>query len=396
MLNHKPGVRKRLSVAAFVALCFAVGCFFFVVPALVESDRNRVSSSASGDVSDAARELHASLRVVDLHADSLLWDRDLIQRSRRGHADVPRLIEGGVALQVFGIVTKAPRGMNIKRTDGDRLDMITALAVAQRWSPDTWRSLRARALYQARKLRDTAARSRGKLTLIESANDLSTYFERRARASDITAGLLAVEGAHVLENDLANVDVLFDAGVRMIAPTHFFDNGIGGSAHGSDKGGLSSLGVEMIRRMEARGITLDLAHASARTFDDALAVATKPVVVSHTGVRGTCANERNLTDDQLRAVARKRGVIGIGFWETAVCGADAKSVARAVRYTADLIGVAHVGLGSDFDGAVTAPFDASRMSLVTDALLDEGFTPEEIRSVMGENVIRLLSNNLPR
>lgn len=396
MLNHKPGVRGRLLAAVIVVLCLMVGCFFLVVPALVESNRNRVSGAASGDVSNSARKLHAGLRVADLHADSLLWDRDLLVRSARGHADVPRLIEGGVALQVFGIVTKAPRGMNIERTDGDRFDMITALAIAQRWSPDTWRSLRARALYQARKLRETVARSEGKLTLIESANDLSIYLERRAREPNITAGLLAVEGAHVLENDETNVDVLFDAGVRMIAPVHFFDNEIGGSAHGSEKGGLTALGVRMIRRMEAKGITLDLAHASRATFDDALAVATKPVVVSHTGVCGTCANERNLTDDQLRAVARNGGVVGVGFWETAVCGADAKSVARAVRYTADLIGVAHVGLGSDFDGAVTVPFDASRLPLVTSALLDEGFTLEEIRSVMGENVIRLLSHNLPR
>lgn len=389
-------MRRRLLAASIVMLCFAVACFFVVVPALVESSRNRVSGAASEDVSNSARELHATLRIADLHADSLLWDRDLLSRSTRGHADVDRLIEGSVALQVFGIVTKAPRGMNVERTDGDRFDMITALALAQRWSPDTWQSLRARALYQARKLRDTAARSRGKLTLIESANDLSDYLGRRTRETNITAGMLAIEGAHVLENDSANVDVLFDAGVRMIAPVHFFDNEIGGSAHGLDKGGLTRLGVRMIRRMEERGITLDLAHASARTFDDALALATKPVVVSHTGVRGTCANERNLTDDQLRAVARNGGVVGIGFWETAVCGADAKSIARAVRYTADLIGVRRVALGSDFDGAVTVPFDASRLSLVTDALLDEGFAPDEVRSVMGENVLRLLSNNLPR
>lgn len=394
MLRKRRSV--RLAVALVVALCLTAGCFFFVAPAVVEMMRNRVAGAEGATPSEAARELHATLRVADLHADSLLWDRDLFVRSSRGHTDVPRLIEGNTALQVFGIVTKAPRGMNIERTDGDKLDMITALAVAQRWSPETWRSLPARALYQANKLRETAARSEGELTLIESASDLAAFLNRRETEPHIVAGLLAVEGAHALEGDLSNVDKLFDAGVRMIAPTHFFDNEVGGSAHGLNKGGLTPLGVEMIRRMEERGITLDLAHASARTFDDALRVATRPVVVSHTGVRGTCPNERNLTDDQLRAVARNGGVIGIGFWETAVCGADAESIARAVRYTADLVGAEHVGLGSDFDGAVTVPFDASRLALVTDALLRAGFTPDEVRLVMGENVLRLLARNLPR
>ena len=117
----------------------------------------------------------------------------------------------------------------------------------------------------------------------------------------------------------------------------------------------------MVKRMEARKMIVDLSHGSDQQIDDVLAMATRPVVVSHTGVRGTCDNSRNLSDAQLRAIAANGGLVGIGFWETAVCGKDAAAIAKAVRYAAGLIGVDHVALGSDFDGAVPVPFDATGM-----------------------------------
>ena len=181
----------------------------------------------------------------------------------------------------------------------------------------------------------------------------------------------------------------------MMAPTHFFDNDIGGSAHGVAKGGLTDKGREMIRRMEAKKMIVDVAHASPRTIDDVLAIATRPVVVSHTGVKGTCDNTRNLSDDQLKAIAQTGGVIGIGFWDTAVCGTDAKAIAKALRYTADLVGVDHVALGSDNDGAVTAPFDITGVVEITDALMQEGFNDEDIAKIMGGNTLRVLKELLP-
>jgi len=207
--------------------------------------------------------------------------------------------------------------------------------------------------------------------------------------------LLGIEGAHALDGRLENVDVLFDAGFRMMSPSHFFDNDIGGSAHGVEKYGLTELGKNVIRRMESKGMLVDLAHASSNTIDDVLAIATRPVVVSHTGVKGTCDNQRNLSDDQLKQIAATGGVVGIGFWDTAVCGRDAAAIAKAIRYSVDLIGVDHVALGSDFDGSITAPFDASAEALVTEALLDQNFTDEEIGKIMGGNVLRVLSDNLP-
>lgn len=373
----------------------ALFAFWFIVPAQVDKHMNVTLASPPYHATGSATAVHSSLIVADLHADTLLWDRDLLKRATRGHVDVPRLIEGNVAIQAFTVVTKTPRGLNIERND-DSSDSITLLAMAQRWPPATRASLKERAIYQARKLHDAADRSAGRLVVIRTAADLDAFLERRKSEKEIVGAFLGVEGAHALGGDLSNLDALFDAGFRMVAPTHFFDTDLGGSAHGVRKGGLTDKGREMIRRMEAKGMTLDLAHASPKVLDDALAMATKPVVVSHTGVKGTCDNRRNLSDAHLRGIARTGGVVGIGYWEAAVCGRDARAIARAIRYTANLIGVEHVALGSDFDGAVTTPFDTSGLVQITDALLKAGFTEDQIRLIMGGNVVRVLRQTLPR
>jgi microsomal dipeptidase-like Zn-dependent dipeptidase len=120
-------------------------------------------------------------------------------------------------------------------------------------------------------------------------------------------------------------------------------------------------------------------------------MATKPLVVSHTGVKGTCNNNRNLSDSELRAIARTGGVIGIGYWETAVCGHDARAIARAIQYTVNIVGAEHVALGSDFDGGTTMPFDATGIPLITNELRSEGMSDHDMRLIMGENVARVLS-----
>jgi microsomal dipeptidase-like Zn-dependent dipeptidase len=387
-------MKKKILIALVILLIIAAFVFFFVVPPQIEKGMNVTLNPPPYSSSERAAELHKRILVADLHADSLLWARDLLERGTRGHVDVPRLIEGNVALQAFTIVSKTPRNQNIESND-DSTDNITALAIAQRWPIAAWTSLTERALYQSRKLRDTADRSGGKLTIIRSAADLEAYLERRKNEPGITAGFLGIEGAQALDGNLSNIDVLFDAGFRMMAPTHFFDNDLGGSAHGVAKGGLTEKGREMIRQMESRRMIVDLAHASEKTFADAVTMATRPVVVSHTGVRGTCDNARNLSDEQIKAVAKTGGVIGIGYWDTATCGKDAKAIAKAIRYAVDVAGVDHIGLGSDFDGAVTVPFDTSGLVQITDALIAEGFNDTDIEKIMGGNVIRLLKSILP-
>ena len=375
-------------------LVAGLGFFFFILPGQVEAALNGVPQPPPYTASQAASELHGAIQIADLHADPLLWGRDLLKRGTRGHVDIPRLEEGNVALQVFSVVTKSPQNLNIERND-DRSDDITLLAIGQRWPLRTWLSLKERALYQAERLSRMAAASENRFVLIKTKRDLTRFLQRRKAEPGIVAGLLAIEGAHVLEGDPANVDALFHAGYRMMSAAHFFDTEMGGSAHGVDKGGLTDDGREMIRRMEAKNMIVDLSHGSAAQVADVLAMATRPTVVSHTGVKGTCDNTRNLSDEQLRAIAANGGLVGLGFWETAVCGADAAAIARAQRYTADLIGIDHLALGSDFDGAVETPFDASGLVKVTEAMLAAGFTNDEIGKAMGGNQIRFLLENLP-
>lgn len=388
-------MKRKLPVVLLLLAVLGVSAFFTVVPVVAEWLLNRTRVRGPYRASERAGTLHARQLVADMHADTLLWDRDVLARSERGHVDVPRLTEGGVALQFFTVVSHTPYFSNYD-SNPEGLDGVTAIAVAGRWPLRAVRSLRERALYQARKLDAAAERSGGRFVVIRTADDLARFVERRGGDPQLLAGLLGAEGAYPLEADVNNVDVLFDAGFRMMAPTHFYDNEWGGSAHGVNKGGLTEKGRELVRRMEARGMLVDLAHASAATFADVVAVAQRPLVVSHTGVRGTCDNGRNLSDEQLRKIAATGGVVGIGYWETATCGSDVRAVARAIRHAANVVGVEHVALGSDFDGAVTVPFDTTGLVLVTEALLEEGFTEEEVGRIMGGNVFRLLAQTLPR
>jgi microsomal dipeptidase-like Zn-dependent dipeptidase len=296
---------------------------------------------------------------------------------------------------VFAATTRTPWGLNYASNRADAFDTLVLLTFFQRWPPATWTSPLHRALHIAARLHDAAARSGGGLRVITTAADLRTLRADRAAGGIAVGGLLALEGSHPLEGDLANLDRLGEAGYRMAAPAHFFDNEVGGSAHGVDKGGLTPLGRAWVPRMEEKGMVIDLAHASARTFDEVLALAHRPVVVSHTGVRATCDTPRNLSDAQLRAVAETGGVIGIGFWPDVLCGDDPPAIARAIRHAVDVAGIDHVALGSDFDGTVSAPFDATGLDQVTAALQAAGFDDAAVAKIMGRNALRVLESGLP-
>ncbi len=386
-------MRRRSVQIILVVLCIVVA-FFLGIPRLLDEHLNKLVKKPPYTASQRALHLHQQLTIADLHADSLLWGRDLLQRNTYGQVDIPRLADGNVALQVFSLPTKVPRSLNLE-SNADRNDNIFWLALVDRWPPRTWNSLTERALYQARRLHQFARGSRGGFVVIESAADLSSYLERRRLHGKLTAGLLSIEGAHALDGKLENLDVLYRAGYRMMSPSHFFDNDIGGSSAGTHKTGLTEKGRAWVRQMEARHMIVDLAHASPKTIEDVLAIATRPLLVSHTGVQGTCDNGRNLSDDQIRAVAAQGGLIGIGYWDTATCGADARAIVKAMRYVSDRVGVEHVALGSDFDGAVTAPFDTTGLVEITEAMLQAGYSEQDIRMIMGENVVKFLQANLP-
>ena len=388
----------RVPLAAGVVLALVAG-FFFAVPVYVDDSMNRLDRTEEIPVTQRARDLHATLAVADLHDDILLWDRGVIGPSRRGQTDVTRLARGNVAVQVFSTVTKTPKDQNYDR-NGAESDNITLLAIASRWPPRTYGSLLARALHQGAKLERAAALSDGRLILARSGDELRNALARRAEwtgAADErpVVGLLNTEGLHAIEGKLENVDTLFAHGFRMAGLAHFFDNEVAGSAHGVAKGGLTPLGRDVVQRMQELGMLVDLAHASPTAFDDALAAATRPVVVSHVGVKATCAGPRNLSDDQLRALAANGALIGIGFWDAAVCSTSPRAIAKALRHAIDVAGLAHVALGSDWDGAVTVAIGGETIAQLTQALLDANFTEAEVRAVMGGNMIAFLGANLP-
>ncbi len=377
-----------------ILLTLAVLAFFFLLPDLIGRFMNQVHGAPTRHLDQAAHSLHQRLLVADLHADTLLWNRDPARRGTYGHIDLPRLLDASMGLQVFSAVTKTPRGLNFEHNAGTT-DNITPLVIAQRWPLRTWTSLTERARYQAQRLHRLADNSDGHFVVLRSRSDLARLLAQRNNGNAITAGLLAIEGMHALEGKPENLGRLHEAGFRMMGLTHFFDNALGGSAHGIAKGGLTEFGLGMVKQMERLGIVVDLAHASPQLIADVLEVARQPVVVSHTGVKGTCPRTRNLSDDQLHSIAGNGGLIGIAFFAEATCGTDVASITRAIDYTVRLIGIRHVALGSDFDGAVTTPFDVTGLPALTEALIDTGFSDADIEAIMGGNIINLLSRTLP-
>lgn len=384
-------MRKLLYVVGVlivVAIVYAIG----FLPAQVESRFNTVVPHEPYEISDEAQALHDSLFVADLHSDSLLWSRDLRKEASVGQMDVPRLQKGNVALQVFSATTKSPSGQNYDENTADS-DRLTLLTVALGWPPRTWGSIYERAVYQLERLEELSEDDR--VELIRSRQDLERLIERRDAGEDVMGGVYLIEGAHPLEGDIDKLDALYDQGLRIAGLTHFFDNEIGGSLHGISGEGLTDFGREVIRRADELGIIIDIAHASPAMVEDVLAMTSRPVILSHGGVKGACDTARNFDDELMVRMAEAGGILGVGYWDAAVCDFTPAGVVRAMRIAIDLMGVEHVALGSDYDGAVEVMFDTSELAALTHEMLEAGFTEDEIRAVMGGNVQRFLLDNLP-
>ncbi|MDQ6522046.1 dipeptidase [Nocardioides sp. LHD-245] len=382
-----------LSLLALVAVA-AIG-FFTFAPRIVESGMNKVDPAELPSVAADTRRLHDSLEIVDMHADTLMWDRDLLDRSGRGHLDLPRLEDGNVALQVFSSVSKSPKGQNYDSNSADS-DNITLLTFAQLQPPRTWTSLLQRSLYHAEKLQKAARESRGALRVIRSRRDLDRLVDDREGGKQVTGALFSVEGLQNLEGDFDNLDRLYDAGMRMAGFTHFFDNEVAGSMHGEDKGGLTDLGRKVFAEMERRGIVVDIAHASHDAVAEMLALATRPVVLSHGGVQATCDVNRNLTDDEIRGVAATGGVVGVGYWDAAVCTLTTAAVVDAIDHVVQVGGIETAALGSDYDGATTVGWDTTHLAAITQELVDRGYDDAAIAAIMGGNTLRVLRATLPQ
>ena len=365
------------------------------LPILVDKNMNPVSDHSAFDVSEEALKLHETLFIGDWHADSHLWNRDLSKRYKRGHVDIPRLQEGNVALQMFTTVTKSPRGQNYEKNETSASDNITALAVVQRWPIKTWSSLAERAIFQANKVHKLATNDGDNFMLIKSQADLNNFMQKRSINKSFVGGLIGTEGSHALDGNLENVKRLYDVGFRMMSLHHFFDNRLGGSLHGISGQGLTNFGEQVVLEIQNLDIILDVSHSSENVVKDVLKISNRPIVVSHTGFYGHCPSPRNINDNLMEDIARKGGLIAIGYWDAAVCDNTPKSVAEAIHYGIKLVGAGHVALGSDFDGTINPGFDTSELAAITHELIELGVDKESIRLVMGDNMLNFLKENLP-
>ncbi|MGW5075613.1 dipeptidase [Rhodococcus sp. NPDC004095] len=385
---------RRTAIGVAVLVPVAAVAFFALAPGIVERAQNKTIDTALPEIAPQTRELHDSLQIVDMHSDTLMWDRDLLERSSRGHMDLPRLQDGNVALQVFSSVSKSPKGQNYDSNTGET-DNITLLTIAQLQPPRTWGSLLERSLYHAEKLETAAADSDGRLRVVRTRDDLEALLADRAAGLDVTGALFSVEGLQNLEGRIENFDRLYDAGMRMAGFTHFFDNEVAGSMHGVDKDGLTDFGRQVFEQMEQRGVIVDIAHASHPAIAEMLTTATKPVVASHGGVQATCDVNRNLTDDEIRGVAATGGVVGIGYWDAAVCELTPAAVVDAIEHVIAVGGLQTAALGSDYDGSTTVAWDTGEIAVITQELRDRGHSDDDIRAIMGGNTLRVMAQTLP-
>jgi len=392
---------KKRKITAFGIIIISVifiilAALRVFVPAIVEQKQNKVIPHSTYEISDEAFTLHNNMIVMDWHTDSLLWDRNLLAHKDYGHSDVPRMRYGNVAIQMFTAVTKSPSGLNYDKNSGESLDNITLLSLVQTWPPATWTSLKARALYQAKKLQRIEDKAPHALRVVTSKAELLEALRSRNDHPKLVAGLLGIEGAHPLEGDINNVEVLFKAGYRMFGLQHFFDNELGGSLHGMSQSGLTDFGREVIKKMDEMNIIIDVSHSSEAVVKDVLALTQRPIVMSHTGIKGVCNTARNIDDELVKQIAAKGGIIAIGFWDAAACDISPQGIVKMIRFAIDMLGEDHVALGSDFDGAVTTALDTSELAALTQEMMNQNFSEAEIRKVMGENSLKFLAKWLPQ
>jgi microsomal dipeptidase-like Zn-dependent dipeptidase len=383
---------KKILKYFILLIVLAAFAFFYFAPQYFDKTKNTVTNKP---VNIPKGPWYDSIPfIADLHCDALLWNRNFLKEHSYGHIDLPRMQKANMAFQVFTIVSKTPKGINIEE-NSDKTDQVALLSFVQLRPVSTWFNITKRALNQCNDLHRFAKKSNNEFRVITSQKELQQFIADRQKNRKLTAGMLGLEGAHCLDKDISNLKKFYDAGVRYTGLAHFFDNEWAGSAHGMKKEGLTEAGRQLIRKMDSLHIIIDLAHSSPKTIDDIFKLTDSPLIVSHTGVLGVCNNRRNLSDAQIMEIGKRNGLIGIGLWETAVCGTDAAATAKSIKYVADKIGVDKVVLGSDFDGAIQAHFDVTGFPLIVSALEKEGFTRSQIEMIMGGNIRDFFLRNLP-
>ncbi len=279
--------------------------------------------------------------IADGHADSLMWNRDLTARQRRGQLDFPRLGEANVRIQCFTVVT---RGVPV-------IDGMGALGLVRSWPAEARRGPWARCVFQLERMRELCERAGGAVRVTATAAALD---ENLARGC--ISAVLGVEGAQALEERPARVAELRARGVAFMSLTHLANNGLGGSSSPLQRDRpVTRLGHEVLDEMARAGMSVDLAHASHHTLRDVIGHRGARPFCSHTGVAGAARSWRNLGDPALRAIADRGGVVGIIFATAFLGGREIADVVRHVEHALDVAGEDAVAFGSDFDGLVRLP-----------------------------------------
>ncbi len=334
---------------------------------------------------------HRDCLVLDLHIDTLLWVRllgyDLGRRHRNRlpgsafgwHLDLPRAADGGLDAAVMGLV------INPRQVAEEMILPAKVLAWLESESGI------AQTLTTLDLLAEAARRYPERLVFARSGRDV-----RRAVAEGKFAALAGLEGAHGIEGNLDHVRTAYDRGLRMIGLVHFQGNeaAFPMTVPAFDDRGLTAFGHDLIAEMERLGMVVDLAHLNARGVDDALAAIRRPCVVSHTACRAVHDHPRNLSDDQIRRVAARGGVIGIAVGTMFLGRVGLDGFLDHVTHALAAGGADAVALGSDFDGAIVPIGDMPDVTVyprITQGLLARGHTEAVVRKVMGENALRVLT-----
>ena len=329
------------------------------------------------------RALLARPCVADGHADSLMWNRDLTVASEKGHVDFPRLLQAGVTLQCFTIVT---RGFPL-------VDGFSLFARSRGWPPEARQSAYARALWQIERLDSACARSGGKVAVTKTGSELESHV-----AAGVLSAVLGIEGAQALEDQVDRVREFHTRGVRFMSLSHLSNNSLAGSstpAMGNRP--LSKRGYEVLDAMAQVGMSVDLAHASPASRAEILAHRHVRPMCSHAGMAAVSTPWRNLPDPVLKRIAQGGGVVGIIFGTVYLGGRTLAHLVRHIRHAVNGMGEEAVGLGSDFDGMVPLPRgvrDVRDLPKVAEALLEDGLPERVVERIMGENWRRFFRETL--
>ena len=337
------------------------------------------------NISERAHNLHFNSFVVDTHCDTLMkvcnsWNArarklknldapyDLSKEYDSLHLDIPKMKAGGHNLQFFAVYLEPqykPFG-SLKRT----LQGFDAFFDMLNNNPE--------------------------VMLVKSYEDAI-----KAQEANSLAGLLSIEGGEALEGDLSVLRMLYKLGLRCIGLTWNQRNriaeGVGDCVSG---GGLTTFGRELIAEMNKLGVIVDVSHLSEPGFWDVIKYSTKPIIASHSNARAICDHPRNLTDEQIKALAKNGGVMGMNFCLPFVNSGDKVTIEHMldhVDHIINLVGPDHIGIGSDYDGIGAAPEgleNVTKFPNLTEGLIKRGYSDEVIKKFLGENYLRVLKNTL--